>query len=184
MSVPEEFLAALEPLGRACATYREITGTDAVLVGGAATVIYTDGAFNSSDFDLVALDDPAFNQAMTANGFKKEDRPGHLLFGFYHPEHPLFGFQAVSGPLFDGRADRRRLCKMALRDKKATITLPAIEDMIADRLAQHAVASPGDSTRLEQARALFALAFECDEDYLRQRVNDEGGDFALLRPDP
>lgn len=184
MTVPEEFLAALEVLAGACATYRDITGTEAVLVGGAATVLYTEGAFNSGDFDLVAMNDPVFNQAMTAHGFKKEDRSGHLMFGFYHPDHPLFGFQAVSGPLFDGRADRQRLFKMVVRDEKTTITLPAIEDMIADRLAQHAATTRGDPSRLEQARTLFALAFECDEDYLRRRVTEEGGDFALLRPNP
>ena len=52
--------------------------------------------------------------------------------------------------------------------------------MIADRLAQHAVASPTDDSRLRQAVLLFQIADELDLDYLIRRVRDEGGDPSLL----
>ena len=60
------------------------------------------------------------------------------------------------------------------------VTLPAIEDLIADRLGQHAVASPTDTTRLEQAQALFSQADGSDEAYLVRRIIEDGGDPALL----
>jgi hypothetical protein len=62
-----------------------------------------------------------------------------------------------------------------------TVALPAIEDMIADRLGQHAAAAPAsDKSRLLQAKALFRLAEKPDIGYLRRRISDEGGDPALL----
>ena len=55
-----------------------------------------------------------------------------------------------------------------------------LEDRIADRLGQHAVASPADTSRLDQARALFGLANTLDKAYLLRRIRDDGGDPALL----
>src|SRR5208283_1110543 len=60
------------------------------------------------------------------------------------------------------------------------IPLPSIEDMIADRLGQYAVASPADDSRLRQAILLFWIADELDRDYLLRRVGEEGGDPSLL----
>ena len=67
---------------------------------------------------------------------------------------------------------------MTLRDG-AEIILPAIEDIIADRLGQHAVSS-GDDAMLHQAKVLYALAEDLDRDYLEIRIREEGGDSALL----
>ncbi|MBN3867499.1 hypothetical protein GWK89_08550 [Gluconobacter kondonii] len=83
--------------------------------------------------------------------------------------------------MFDGRADRRRLVAVSVREGRH-ITLPAVEDIIADRLAQHSVAPPSDSSRLEQARLMFLLAAKIDMEYLRKRVEEEGGDISLLPP--
>ncbi|MGI4939962.1 MAG: hypothetical protein ACRYHQ_05270, partial [Janthinobacterium lividum] len=58
------------------------------------------------------------------------------------------------------------------------------EDLIADRLAQHSVASPTDDSRLRQARMLFGLAERLDRVYLLARIRDEGGDPALLELQP
>jgi hypothetical protein len=179
MPLPEGYIAALEQLASAFATYNANTGGNAVLVGGAATAIYTAGQFPSGDFDIVAANDAAFESAMLGCGFLREDRAGHLLVGFYHPSYPQYGFQQVSGALFDGRADSGRLIRLAVRHT-GVIILPAIEDMIADRLAQHAVAAPSDDSRLRQARTLFQLAAKLDVDYLRRRIAEEGGDAALL----
>jgi hypothetical protein len=109
MSLNEDYLAALETLAVACDRYRAATGGEAVLVGGAATAILTDGAFMSGDFDLVAPADHAFETAMLEAGFLKEHRPGFVLRGFYHPDHPDYGFEPVSGQLFDGKSDTKGL---------------------------------------------------------------------------
>ena len=85
----------------------------------------------------------------------------------------------MSGPLFDGRSDRTRLIRMAVTPP-GEVALPAIEDLIADRLGQHAVASPADTSRLDQARALFGLANTLDKAYSLRRIGDDGGDPALL----
>ena len=56
--------------------------------------------------------------------------------------------------------------------------------MIADRLAQHAIASSTDTSRLDQAKALYALAHDPDRDHLVKRINEEGGDPALIGLEP
>ena len=183
MALPDSYLAILDCLAHACSTYRERTGSSVVLVGGAAIALYTDGEFLSCDFDVVAGADDAFAAAMLLHGFKREDRLGHLLVGFYHPDHPGYGVQQVTPPLFDGRSDVNRLVRLSVTPP-GEVTLPSVEDMIADRLAQHAVASPTDMSRLEQARALFILAHDPDRDYLARRITEEGGDPALIGLEP
>jgi hypothetical protein len=183
MPFPDDYIAALEQLAMVFTTYREQTGNDAVLVGGAATAIYTGGQFQSGDFDVVAANDHAFKAAMIAHGFRPEDAAGYLLGGFYHPDFPAYGIEQVSGALFDGRSDRKRLVRMTVKPP-GVIVLPPIEDMIADRLAQHAIAAPSDDSRLRQARTLFRLARGPDICYLLRRISDEGGDPALLGLDP
>jgi hypothetical protein len=181
MALPDDYLAALETLALAFEAYGRISGGTAVLVGGAAAAIYTGWMFPSNDFDIVAADDVAFEQAMLGQGFEREAEPGLLRGGFWHPRHPHYGFQQVSGALFDGRAERGRLVRLAaLPVGEAALVLPAIEDMIVDRLAQHAVAPPGDDSRLLQAKALFSLAENLDIGYLSRRIGDEGGDPGLL----
>lgn len=183
MPLPTSFIDALVTLATACEAYRRATGCVAILVGGAATAIYTAGAFMSGDFDLVAADDAALDAALRGSGFRREDRHGHLLVGYYHPSHPEYGFQHVSGRLFDGASDPGRILLLAITPDGAAVALPAFEDMIADRLAQAVLAPPTDRSRLLQARALFRLAPSLDLAYLQKRVAEEGGDFALLTPD-
>lgn len=168
-------------VAEACEDYHRLSGGHAVLVGGAATAIYTDGRFLSGDFDIVAADDVAFDSCMLACGFQREDRWGHLLVGYYHPEHPGFGVQQVSGPLFDGRAERSRLVRVVMTiSPERGVILPAVEDLIADRLSQHAAAPASDGSRLRQAMALLQLADALDLAYLRRRTAEEGADIALL----
>ena len=183
MALTSEFRAALERLALACAAYEVATGSQAVLVGGASATLYTAGAFASGDFDLVAGHDAAFNDAMRAHGFLPEDRANRLRIGWYHPAHPEFGFQQVSGSLFDGRAEPARLRRLAIRGG-GSVTLPSVEDMIADRLGQHAVASPTDRSRLLQAQGMLDLAEGLDREYLKGRVREEGGDLGLLSLGP
>lgn len=180
MALTDEYVAALMPLSRAFACYIAARGHSPVLVGGAAAAIYTDGQFPSGDFDVVASSDDAFNAAMLAQGFIRENRAGKLMIGFYHPQHPEFGYQQVTGPLFDGRSDASKLIRVTLTEEGDAVMLPSIEDLIADRLAQHSVASPTDPSRLRQAEALFSLAETIDMPYLLRRIADEGGDPALI----
>lgn len=179
MAIPEDFFDAMNQISIACENYKSRSGYDAVLVGGAATVIFTDGAFSSGDFDFVAVNDEVFEKSMLDAGFIKENRKGKLIIGYYHPDHPRYGFQCVSGSLFDGKADRKRLFALKLRND-LTIKLPSIEDMIADRLAQYAVASPTDDSRLRQAKMLFFVAPTIDKEYVCRRIEEEGGDPSLL----
>lgn len=172
MSLPPEYLAALFPLAVAFSAYEAKTGHPAVLVGGAAAAIHTDGAFMSADFDVVAGNDTAFEHAMAAAGFVDDDKAVHGR-GWYHPDHPQFAVEQVSGGYFDGRADRARCLRLTVRDG-AALVLPAVEDMIADRLGQHEVAG-GDMSMLHQAQALFALADGLDIDYLARRIAEESG---------
>jgi hypothetical protein len=61
--------------------------------------------------------------------------------------------EAVSGPLFDGRADKDRLITVDLG--VGEIVIPAIEDMIADRMGQDASAPRGVPAMRQQAMALY-----------------------------
>jgi hypothetical protein len=182
MALDQSFVEALLSLGRVFERYRAATSHDAVLVGGAAVNILTAGAFHSGDFDIQAAGDEALEAAFLAEGFRAEDRRGKLRIGFYHPRHPAYGFQQVSGALMDGRAERRRLFRVRLA-RASAVALPAVEDLIADRLAQFSVAAPGDMSRLLQARALLDVLDNPDLAYLRKRVAEEGGDMTFLRPD-
>jgi hypothetical protein len=183
MPLPDDYIAVLDALAGACEHYRQITGgSRAVLVGGAAAAIYTDGLFISGDFDFVAARDEALKAALLRAGFVAEDRQGHLTRGFYHPDYPEYGVEQVSGSLFEGRSDRDRLVLVST-SSAGEIALPAIEDLIADRLAQHeARGSQGDHSRLEQARAMLRLAPKLDVPYLRRRVEQEGANLSLLGP--
>lgn len=59
------------------------------------------------------------------------------------------------------------------------VVLPAIEDMIADRLGQYEIAG-NDTAMLEQAKALFTIAQDLDTKYLVQRIVEEAGNPAHL----
>jgi len=179
VALPTAYAAVLEQLGCAFLAYRDETGSFPVLVGGAATALGTAGQFMSADFDVVADDTDAFARAMIGVGFIKEAGIGHLAGGFYHPDHAEFVVELVSGQLFDGKAEHDRLVRLRIKDH-SEIIVPAVEDLIADRLAQHAVASSSDTSRLLQARALFACAPKVDMTYLTRRVLEEGGDPELL----
>ncbi len=178
-SLPDDFEDALCLLGRACERYRHATGFRfrPVIVGGAAVSFYTNGQILSGDFDLVA--DVDFEGALLAEGFRKEDRPGWLLRGYYHVDAPKYGFELVSGSLFDGRTDNDKL-RPILVANDAMVIFPPIEDLIADRLGQYASSRNTDTEMLSQAQLLKSLALECDEAYLRRRIIEESGNPAVI----
>ena len=133
----------------------------------------------SGDFDIIAENDDAFADAMTKCGFVADERVGRLRGGFYHPDHPEYGIELVSGPAFDGRMDRSRLLRPVFRHNHS-LALPSFEDLIADRLGQHAIASRSDDSRLRQAKLLLTMAQSIDMHYLERRAIEEGGDLSLL----
>lgn len=178
MAIPADQLAVMEMLGRAFVDYEKQTGARAILVGGAAVSIFTDGAYLSGDFDIVAAADTALDRSLTKAGFVREDRPRYLKGGWYSPSYPAYGVEAVSGAYFDGRADVARL-KLVSIGPDSTLTVAPVEDMIADRLGQFA-AAPHDRGPLRQAKLLYRLSDALDLDYLTKRVRDEQGDMQGL----
>ena len=173
-SLPPMYVEAMIHLGRV------LQHAGGVVVGGAAVTFYTGGTILSGDFDFVIhMDNVAFAEAMRSEGFIAEDRQGHLRIGWYHPELPIYGFQSVSGPLFDGNSDPAKLRSANFRGN--TIVFASPEDLIADRLGQQAVAGPTDHSRLLQARLLYRMVPDLDEDYMMRRIKQESGDPKLLR---
>ena len=177
MALPDDYLDALGAVGEAFAVYEASTGRVAILVGGSAAAIHTQGAFMTGDFDVIAGDDIAFDDAMLAAGFEHDSGP-HGSGGWFHPAHPRYGVEQVSGRYFDGKGDRDRCVKLTVRDG-SEVVLPAVEDMIADRLGQYEVAG-SDTAMLEQAKALFTIAQGLDTKYLVQRIVEEAGNPAHL----
>jgi hypothetical protein len=148
-----------------------------VLVGGGAVEFYTGGTITSGDFDLVTGAQSALEAALVEVGFRREDRAGRLLRGLYHPTLAI-GVEVVSGTLFDGSTDRGRILIVEIGGHE--LALPPVEDMIADRMGQHAATSRGVPEMLQQAVALFLLAEEVDQTYLDRRIRDETvGRFGL-----
>lgn len=179
MTIPDAYIALLGALAEAFADYEHTTGHSPVLVGGGAVVLQTLGAFMSGDLDLVAANGLALEASLLRAGFVHEHRRGRLGGGFYHPSFPEYGVEAVSGALFDGRADPQRLVRVLFHPDRG-IVIPAIEDMIADRLGQFASSNNRDQDRLAQARLMFKLADDLDLAYLERRISEETGDFSLL----
>jgi hypothetical protein len=177
-----DFLEVLQRLADASERLSRQTGACAVLVGGAAVELYTGGAYRTGDFDVYVSDVSEFQGALKAAGFVQEDQPRYLKNFWYLPRVSRYGVQLVSGQLFDGRCERLRLL-MVTTESGTPLALPPVEDLIADRLGQHAVSSPTDDSMLQQARLLLLLAEKIDWDYLSRRVRDEGGDISLLSSD-
>ena len=79
-----EFLRALELLGRACARVAARGQIPPILVGGAVVEYYTGSEYVSGDFDLqTKAPEPLATELLTL-GFRREDRQGRMLKGFYH----------------------------------------------------------------------------------------------------
>ena len=179
MTLPPTYIQALERLSLAFGSYESETGSPPILVGGAAAAIRTGGQFMSADLDVVAENEGAFSRALASAGFVAEPRTGKTELAYYHPKFPAYAVDRVSGAYFDGRGDRARLLRLVVRDY-AAIVIPAVEDLIADRLGQYARTGNADGSRLLQAQALLKLAKKIDGPYLRRRIGEEGGDPARI----
>jgi hypothetical protein len=177
MPLPKSFHEVVALLGEVFDEYQKVTGLRAVLVGGAAVSLYTQGRYVSGDFDVVAGVHDAFDLAMKNNGFVTEDRRGHLLVGWYHPQYPSLGVQVVSGPLFDGMSDPTKIKVISVG--RGHLSMAAVEDLIADRLGQFAASNNLDQSLLRQAKWLVRMP-DLDRSYLVRRIRQESGDPSLV----
>jgi hypothetical protein len=117
------------------------------------------------------VDPTPIEAALVARGFQREDRPGHLMRGLYHPTLDL-GVEFVSGRLFDGNADPERLRLVTIGPGSQVLVIP-VEDVIADRLGQYAANPAGSRALLRQAVLACSLAVEIDRSYLDARIKTE-----------
>ena len=180
-SLSPDYYQMLELLGRAMHTLRTKYKHRAVLVGGAAVELYTEGRYSTGDFDVHFEDTRLFSKVLNKFGFINESGPGKLLNRWYHPECITYGIQVVSGYLFDGLSETNRL-RLIKIGPDADLIIPSIEDLIADRLGQYcSVSRNSDQSSLEQAKLLVSLAETIDWAYLGLRVSQEQGDISLLK---
>lgn len=73
-----QFEAALKKLAEISSAMDERTLTPPILVGGAAVELYTQGAVNTGDFDLVSAQQSALEVMMMRHGFVRPSGPGVL----------------------------------------------------------------------------------------------------------
>lgn len=147
-----------------------------VLVGGAAVEIYSKGAINTGDFDIVTPWQLEFEEELGRLGFIRPRGQGVATRGWVHPDLGL-GFEVVSDSLLDGAADRQRVQLIDLGED-GTVAVISLEDMIADRLGQYASGTAPEM--LEQARRLFALHADADREYMERRIRHESaGDYGI-----
>ncbi|WP_088185450.1 hypothetical protein [Sphingobium sp. Z007] len=171
-----EFEAALAAFARVSEAMAAAGRESPILVGGAAVEIYTLGAINTGDFDIVTGAQSAFEAVLQHHGFIRPVGSGKATRGWIHPILQL-GFEIVSSTLLDGQAERNRVRPIRVADK-GIIHVIAVEDMIADRMGQYASGTARDM--LQQARTLASLSEKLDLDYMERRIRYEtAGDYGI-----
>jgi len=164
-----QFEAALALLAQVSAAMDRQGLRPPVLVGGGAVELYTQGAFNTGDFDLVTSQQDALEEQLAALGFVRPSGANTALRGWIHPDLKL-GFEVVGSRLLDGLASIDLLQIVEVGDQGSIIAI-ALEDLIADRMGQYASGSAPDM--LAQAKALFNLSKGLDLDYMERRIREE-----------
>lgn len=167
-----ELLAALRLLARISDAMHRRGLPRPILVGGAAAEYFSGSALMTGDVDLTSPVQPELEEELVRLGFTKPEGLGHTPLGWVHPELGL-GFEVVASTPMDGTVDYRRLLLVeGLAGDAVFATIP-IEDLIADRMGQHASGTAPEM--LEQARVLFRLNPGVDMPYLERRIRDETG---------
>ena len=164
-----QFEAALAKLARISSALDERGIRPPILVGGGAVELYTQGAVNTGDFDLVTARQEDLEVMLVAHGFVRPSGPGTALRGWIHPDLML-GFEVVGSRLLDGLGNPDLIRIVDIADH-GSIAVIAVEDLIADRMGQYASGSAPEM--LVQARALFKLSKGLDVDYMDQRIRTE-----------
>ena len=171
-----EFTAALALYARISDAMVAAGRERPVLVGGAAVEIYSLGAINTGDFDIVTGAQSAFEAILQDNGFVRPSGAGVATRGWIHPDLQL-GFEIVSSTLLDGQADRERVRTIHIGDS-GSIHVIAVEDMIADRMGQYASGTAREM--VQQARTLARLSESLDLVYMESRIRYEtAGDYGV-----
>jgi hypothetical protein len=172
-----EFLEALSLLAQVCDEVVRRRYPRPILVGGAAVEFYTSGEVTSGDVDFVTRDHDVFEEILPEYGFRFVERLGRRMRRFQHPTLDL-GVEVVSDHLYPGSDPARiRLIKTTGGER---IAIYPVEDLIADRLRQHAEEDRAEM--LGQATRLYQLATELDEAYLNTRIREQtNGEWSLGR---
>jgi hypothetical protein len=176
-----EFLAALDLLAKASTLMVAEGHAPPVLVGGAVVEFETRSAMTSGDLDLVSASDRALARALEAVGFRKEDRPGQRLGGWFHPDLPI-AVDCVASRYYEGRGDRSRIRIVEM--PSGDVLMAPIEELIIDRIGQWEASDRKDRELRAQVAGLLELAEELDETYVLRRVHEENGlipDLDMLR---
>lgn len=120
-----------EELWKYVAAHLKSKEIDTVLVGGAVVSIYTEGAYESGDLDLILTNYFVKNlaQSMDEIGFKKRGRH------YVHPECSHLFVEFPKGPLEIGNDFNIVPEEVAVDGKKIKILSPT--DCVKDRLATY-----------------------------------------------
>ena len=164
-----QFEAALNMLARISSAMDAVGHRPPILVGGAAVELYTQGALNTGDFDLVSSQQAVLKAIMAQNGFIRPKGSGLSLRGWIHPDLKL-GFEVVGSRLLDGLADTELVQVIEISDH-GDVAVISVEDLIADRMGQFASGSANEM--FGQAKALFKLSKGLDRDYMDRRIRKE-----------
>ncbi|MES2442000.1 MAG: hypothetical protein V4574_04155 [Pseudomonadota bacterium] len=170
------FLAALRLLAKVSDAMAARGLPRPVLVGGGAVEFYTGSALMTGDIDVTSPVQIELEAELEKLGFIRPIGPGHS-HGWVHPELALT-FEVVASTPFDGTFDSARIRMIRPAGSEGEFRVVSIEDMIADRMGQHASGSARDM--LEQAQLLLALYPNVDLTYLEQRIRAEtAGDHGV-----
>lgn len=122
-----------EELWKYVATHLKSRNIDSVLVGGAVVSIYTEGAYESGDLDLILTDYFVKNlpAAMKEIGFERTKKARHYV----HPECSHLFIEFPTGPVEIGDDFNIVPEELEVDGKKIKILSPT--DCVKDRLATY-----------------------------------------------
>lgn len=133
------------------------TGRDPVLVGGAAVEFYTQGAYTTSDLDMVADGGKDLIEIMTRLGFEKIGKDFVDRKNGVYVEFPGSSLKA---------SERTRKIQVGSR----SFRIISLEDLIVDRLN----AFKFWRSLIDGANVLMLLELgDADEDRLKERASEE-----------
>ena len=151
---------------------------ECVLVGGAATELYTQASYATSDIDMIVAGDLSERKAMEQLGFQKEGRS-------WFCDETAFNVEFPRGPL-DG--DWKRIKK--IETEIGELFVIGIEDMIVDRCARVSSWSNNEDYDVSDENAwestdevvyflLSANADSIDWEYLNKKAKEVGCEQTL-----
>jgi len=137
-------------------------GIDAFVVGGQAVDIYTGGQFATADIDIVVSDTGKATNLLRSLGFTPEGR-------VWLNERLGIVVDVLSGPL-TGSVERVRVFRVG----DVQIRLPAVEDLIVERLVSAKYWKGAAQNDLEKASALLTIFKDkLDDEYLGRRAEEQ-----------